>query len=84
MRQPGSQWSRQDRSDGSGDTRHYDSFVIRLWSDPAIERLLRAEVRHIQTDHTTHAVDVTPLELLAIILAHLDDNTEDGANTETQ
>jgi hypothetical protein len=51
--------------------RRYDSFHVRLWSQPGSERLLRAEVRHIQTDLAETATAVPAVWLLDALLALL-------------
>ena len=54
--------------------RCYDSFHVRLWSHPGAERLLRVEVRHLQTDLVEAATAVPLVWLLDALRAHLADD----------
>ena len=48
--------------------RQYDSFVVRLWSDPAdAYRIMRVEVQHVQTERTWEAQGVDHAEIAAAI-----------------
>jgi hypothetical protein len=51
--------------------RCYDSFHVRLWSHPGAERLLRVEVRHLQTDLVEAATAVPLVWLLDVLRALL-------------
>jgi hypothetical protein len=42
-------------------TRHYDSFVVRLWQDEGSEDMLRVELQHVQAGLSMEAVQV-PLD----------------------
>ncbi len=42
-------------------SRHYDSFLVRLWQDEGSDAMLRVEVQHVQAGVSTEAVQV-PLE----------------------
>lgn len=72
MRRPVNRRPESVRHDEEPGARHYDSFVVRLWHDPASSRFLRAEVRHVQTDLAETAVDVDPAWLLTAITGYLD------------
>ena len=45
----------------SSRSRHYDSFVVRLWQDEGSESMLRVEVQHVQAGVSVEAVQV-PLD----------------------
>lgn len=42
-------------------SRHYDSFIIRLWQDEESDAMLRVEVQHVQAGLSIEAVQV-PLD----------------------
>lgn len=42
-------------------SRHYDSFLVRLWQDEGSDAMLRVEVQHVQAGVWTEAVKV-PLD----------------------
>ena len=58
--------------------RRYDSFHVRLWSQPGAERLLRVEVRHLQTDLSDVGAAVPADWLIETILAFLADAPPPG------
>lgn len=37
--------------------RRYDSFVVRVWRHPGKSRLIRADVRHVQSGTSESAID---------------------------
>lgn len=37
--------------------RRYDSFVVRVWRHPGKSRLIRADVRHVQSGMSESAID---------------------------
>lgn len=37
--------------------RRYDSFVVRVWRHPGTSRLIRADVRHVQSGMSESAID---------------------------
>jgi hypothetical protein len=41
----------------AADTRQYDSFVVRVWRHPGADRLVRADVRHVQSGESDSAID---------------------------
>ena len=51
--------------------RRYDSFVVRLWIDPARSTWLRAEVEHVQTGLLERGIDITPFWVQQTIVALL-------------
>lgn len=67
----------QDRSGesdhGGAPARRYDSFHVRIWTRPGAELLLRAEVRHLQTDLVDAATAVPVAWVLETLLAALAD-----------
>lgn len=42
-------------------SRHYDSFIVRLWQDEGSDAMLRVEVQHVQAGLSIEAVQV-PLD----------------------
>jgi hypothetical protein len=48
-------------ADNRSRTRHYDSFVVRLWRGEGSEAMLRVEVQHVQAGLSMEAVQV-PLD----------------------
>ncbi|CAN5427348.1 hypothetical protein BH09CHL1_BH09CHL1_23810 [soil metagenome] len=46
--------SRAQRLDSA---RRYDSFVVRVWRHPGKARLIRADVRHVQSGASESAID---------------------------
>lgn len=42
-------------------SRHYDSFVVRLWQDEGSDSMLRVEVQHVQAGLSIEAMQV-PLD----------------------
>jgi hypothetical protein len=52
--------------------RRYDSFVVRLWIDPARSTWLRAEVEHVQTGLLERGIDITPFWVQQTIVALLE------------
>ena len=59
--------------------RAYDSFVVRLWRDPASGRLLRAEVEHVQTGNISAERGVPPEWILDCVRSCLEGRVGDGA-----
>ncbi len=56
------------RSNPGPNQRRYDSFVVRLWSDPDdAHRLARVEVQHVQTERTWEAQGVDQAEIAVAI-----------------
>ncbi len=51
----------------------YDSFVIRLWHEPATGTVLRVEIEHVQGGTVTTGRRVLPEWILDRLLACLDD-----------
>lgn len=48
--------------------RRYDSFVVRLWSDPDdAHRIMRVEVQHVQTERTWEAQGVAQIDIAQAI-----------------
>jgi hypothetical protein len=39
------------------DARQYDSFVVRVWRHPGAGRLVRADIRHVQSGASDSAID---------------------------
>lgn len=67
----------------AGEARRYDSFHVRLWSRPGADGLLRAEVRHLQTDLVEAATTVPAAWLLETLLALLADQPQSNPTRET-
>ena len=42
------------------DARKYDSFVVRIWRHPGADRLVRADIRHVQSGASDSAIDCDP------------------------
>lgn len=59
--------------------RAYDSFVVRLWRDPASGRLLRAEVEHVQTGTISAERGVPPEWILDCLRSCLEGRLGAGA-----
>ncbi len=49
----------------------YDSFVVRIWHDQASDRLLKAELEHVQTGAVTVGRGVRPAWVLRALLKRL-------------
>lgn len=73
---------RDGRDTSSVHGRRYDSFVIRIWIEPARAVWLRAEVLHVQTGLLERAYGITPtwLQQTIVALLELDDP---GANHDS-
>lgn len=58
------------------ESRRYDSFVVRVWRAPGSERLLRADVRHVQSGASESAIDCDPGWIGMKLAATLDEDRE--------
>jgi len=54
--------------------RRYDSFLVRVWHAAGTADLLRAEVRHLQTDLVETATGVPAAWLLETVVAAMEDD----------
>jgi hypothetical protein len=59
--------------------RRYDSFVVRVWRHPGKNRLIRADVRHVQSGMSESAIDCDTGWIRNVLEERL---TEAGATEE--
>ena len=67
-----------ERAERQSRSRHYDSFVVRLWQDEGSDSMLRVEVQHVQAGLSVEAMKV-PLDwIVPEILGCLQSPTSAG------